>query len=112
MKISSIQALFLVIASFALLFVNSPYAEAQCSVPCTLIWNDEFDGNSLDDSKWEYQYGDGTGYGISGWGNNELQYYTDSQALVNSGLLTIRAEKLPSGTQIGGKDYILSLIHI
>ncbi len=45
-----------------------------------LIWNDEFNGNSLDMSKWSYQ----TGYYLSsdpgtwGWGNAELEYYTDS----------------------------------
>lgn len=45
-----------------------------------LIWNDEFDGNALDMSKWSYQ----TGYYLSsdpgtwGWGNAELEYYTDS----------------------------------
>lgn len=45
-----------------------------------LIWNDEFDTGSLNSSKWEYQYGDGKMVGLpSGWGNNEEQYYTNSQ---------------------------------
>lgn len=26
---------------------------------------------------WTYQIGDGCSEGICGWGNNELQYYTD-----------------------------------
>ena len=40
-----------------------------------LVWSDEFDGDSLDGSKWSYMLGDGTDYGLpSGWGNNELQY--------------------------------------
>jgi beta-glucanase (GH16 family) len=42
-----------------------------------LVWSDEFDGDSLDMSKWSYQYGTGASEGLTGWGNNELQFYTD-----------------------------------
>lgn len=56
-----------------------------------LVWSDEFDGNSLDTSKWNYD----TGYGgsIPGWGNNELQCYTDKDAnvKVKDGSLVITA---------------------
>ncbi len=44
----------------------------------SLVWEDNFDGFALDTTKWEYMYGDGSLYGLSGWGNNEWQYYTDS----------------------------------
>ncbi|WP_216679647.1 glycoside hydrolase family 16 protein [Hymenobacter siberiensis] len=37
-----------------------------------LIWSDEFTGGALDQSKWAYELGGG------GWGNNELQTYTNS----------------------------------
>ena len=37
----------------------------------TLAWSDEFDGNALDPSKWDY---DGS-RNASGWYNGELQYY-------------------------------------
>lgn len=51
----------------------------------TLVWNDEFDGNAVDPGKWAYMLGDGTLYGeTAGWGNQELQYYTDE--LANSGI--------------------------
>ena len=43
-----------------------------------LIWSDEFEGTALNTDNWEYQIGDGKFYGISGWGNEEEQYYTDS----------------------------------
>lgn len=59
-----------------------------------LIWDDEFDyEGKLDDSKWEYLIGNGTNYGIPGWGNNELQNYTDSldNVEVKDGLLRITA---------------------
>ena len=36
-----------------------------------LVWSDEFDGNQVDRSKWHYDTGN------NGWGNNELEYYTD-----------------------------------
>ena len=57
-----------------------------------LIWNDEFNGNSLDTTKWSYQIGNGlTASGNTGWGNNELQYYTDSKdnVYVSDGKLNI-----------------------
>ncbi len=44
-----------------------------------LVWSDEFEGDSLDQSKWSFQFGTGASEGLVGWGNNELQYYTDRQ---------------------------------
>ncbi len=54
-----------------------------------LVWSDEFDYEGLpDDTKWNYDVGG------SGWGNNELQYYTDTDnAYVEDGFLTITAKK-------------------
>jgi beta-glucanase (GH16 family) len=54
------------------------------------FWSDEFEGNGLPDpSKWGYDVGG------SGWGNNELQYYTSTanNVNVNEGLLIITAKK-------------------
>ncbi len=61
----------------------------------TLVWNDEFDGESLDLNKWDYQYGNGGEYGISGWGNNEWQYYLgrEENVRVEDGKLIITALK-------------------
>lgn len=56
-------------------------------------WLEEFDGNSLDASKWSYQNGTGAEYGIDGWGNNEQQYYTDDNLKVEDGELVITAKK-------------------
>ncbi len=44
----------------------------------TLVWSDEFDGASINTDNWGFQLGDGTEFGIPGWGNQELQIYTDS----------------------------------
>jgi beta-glucanase (GH16 family) len=50
-----------------------------------LVWNDEFDGDAVDTTKWNYDIG---GWG---WGNGEAQYYTprSENAFVENGLLTI-----------------------
>ncbi len=58
-----------------------------------LIWSDEFETDTLDTSKWEYMHGTGSQYGLTGWGNNELQYYTDrdENIYVEEGKLHIRA---------------------
>lgn len=47
----------------------------------SLVWADEFDepaGTLPNPDNWGYEIGDGTVNGIPGWGNSELQYYTDS----------------------------------
>lgn len=60
-----------------------------------LVWSDEFDGDSLDTSKWFYQYGTGSQYGLDGWGNSELEYYTDrtENVRVEDGKLILTAIK-------------------
>ena len=54
-----------------------------------LVWADEFNYNGLpDSSKWSYDVGG------KGWGNNELQYYTNADtanAFVRDGELYIKA---------------------
>jgi beta-glucanase (GH16 family) len=61
----------------------------------SLIWSDEFDGDVLDESKWSYDLGDGCdqGEGLCGWGNNELEFYTDrtENVFLDDGKLVIRA---------------------
>jgi len=55
----------------------------------TPVWSDEFtiDG-SPDATKWGYDIGG------NGWGNNELQYYTNGlNANINNGILKITAKK-------------------
>lgn len=77
---------------------TSPTAPRQYSFETTPHWQDEFNYTGLpDSSKWNYDLGG------SGWGNNELQYYTNnlSNAKVEDGKLTITARK----EQMEGKNY-------
>lgn len=54
-----------------------------------LLWHDEFDGREIDKTNWTYDLGGG------GWGNGEMQIYTDStdNARVEDGMLVITAQK-------------------
>lgn len=56
-----------------------------------LVWSDEFDYSGLPDAKkWGYDVGG------HGWGNHELEYYTDKRtenARVENGMLVIEARK-------------------
>jgi len=52
----------------------------------TLVWNDEFDGTRLDTSKW-------TAENIGSPRNNELQYYTPEDVLLQNGTLVLRSQK-------------------
>ncbi len=64
----------------------------------TPSWADEFDYTGKPDpAKWGYDLGG------SGWGNNELQSYTDriDNAAVDDGVLTITARR----EAFGGRDY-------
>lgn len=56
-----------------------------------LVWSDEFNETVPDTSKWTFEQG--TGY--YGWGNNELEYYTDrpENIGIQDGDLVIEARK-------------------
>ncbi len=58
-----------------------------------LVWNDEFNGKEIDTTKWDFQLGTGSQYGLVGWGNNELQYYRKENAFVKDGNLVLEARK-------------------
>lgn len=64
-----------------------------------LVWRDEFEsGAQPDEQLWSYQVGAG------GWGNNELQYYTNARtenARIEDGVLVIEARN----ESYGGAQY-------
>ena len=68
----------------------------------TLIWSDEFDGKNgslPDPSKWTYDIGG------SGWGNHELEYYTNRRenARIENGNLVITARQEPYNAPSGAE---------
>lgn len=64
------------------------------------------DDTGLDMDKWGYQLGDGSEYGIPGWGNNEQEYYKEENSYVSEGNLYIQAKL----EEYGGKTYTSSKI--
>ncbi len=87
-------------------------AEQNQSDDWNLVWADEFDGTQIDKSKWSYDIGnwivDGDGNGIApGWGNNELEYYTDSaeNSFIRDGKLVIKAVKEKTEDEFGSYEY-------
>jgi beta-glucanase (GH16 family) len=65
----------------------------------TLVWADEFEGTTLNAASWTYEIGNGCDVGICGWGNNELQLYTNSSdnSKLENGRLVITARKNGTG---------------
>lgn len=78
---------YLFLLAFGLLGSFNTYA--QCG---QMIWSDEFDGTAVDESKWGYDLGNGCPN--CGWGNSELQDYTNSSSniRINNGKLEIEAK--------------------
>lgn len=65
-------------AAFTVIIALASCAAAQDTQDdLELVWSDEFEGDELDTAKWSFMYGTGDQFGLVGWGNNELQYYTD-----------------------------------
>lgn len=70
-------ALVIVGMNFAPGTVDAAVTSANGSSSWKLVWNDEFNqtiGGAPDTSVWSYDIG----HGDSGWGNNEIQNYTNS----------------------------------
>ena len=68
---------------------NTGYTSPSSYSGYSLIWEEEFDGSSLDLSVWNYETG------ASGWGNNESQYYRsgNKNAELDQGYLRITAKE-------------------
>ncbi len=63
-----------------------------------IVWSDEFNGNSINLQNWSFETGNN-----NGWGNGELEYYTNSpqNAYVSNGVLHIVARQ----QTVNGYDY-------
>nr|WP_315795635.1 RICIN domain-containing protein [Paenibacillus sp. BIC5C1] len=76
---------------FSFLIALLPGTTTNAATNWNLVWSDEFNGSSLNTSNWSAEIGTGSG----GWGNNELQYYTNrtENLQVTGGNLVITARK-------------------
>lgn len=95
------------LALAASLYFSAPLA-AQDPDGWDLVWADEFDlpnGSSPDPVNWNFEIGDGCP-NLCGWGNAELQYYTDrtENVRIEEGELVIEVHKEP----FNGYDYTSS----
>jgi len=74
---------------------NAGYSTPTSYPGYTLAWSDEFSGTNLDLTSWNQEIGNGSG----GWGNNELEYYTNSlkNNFLSNGNLIIEARKEAAG---------------
>ena len=88
----------LTLSAIMLIFGNNLFAQSY-----KLVWSDEFNGTSLDQSKWNYETGNNNG------NNNEWEYYTTrSQNLYfDNGMMVIKAIK----EDYGGQHYTSARIN-
>ncbi len=77
---------------------NTGYTTPLSYPGYTLAWNDEFSGTVLDGTVWNQETGNN-----NGWGNNELENYTNSlkNTFLSNGNLIIEARK----ESFGGFNY-------
>ncbi len=52
-----------------------------------LVWSAEFDGTELNTEDWNFETGNN-----NGWGNDEVQYYTEDNTAIEDGVLKITAK--------------------
>ncbi|MGC4034824.1 MAG: glycoside hydrolase family 16 protein [Chitinophagaceae bacterium] len=86
-----LRSLSFLLCCFCLITACTHSQTTQNNKEWKMVWNDEFDYTGLPDpKKWGYDVGG------DGWGNHELEYYTNSRtenARVENGMLTIEARK-------------------
>ncbi|NJB85864.1 beta-glucanase (GH16 family) [Lewinella marina] len=76
---------------------NSPITTPSPAAPDReLVWSDEFNGEALDTTAWNYELGDGCP-NLCGWGNAERQHYTRDNHRLEDGHLVITARKEGEG---------------
>lgn len=83
--------------NYLLLISAFIFSTIKCDAQWTLVWSDDFNGTSINGYNWTFETGG------SGWGNSELENYTNRpvNATVSKGNLLIIAKK----ESYGGNSY-------
>ena len=88
-----------VFAAGTSIFILSFFVSFACLVSCNnkpsssdstnyeLVWSDEFNGNAVDTTSWNFETGG------SGWGNHEQEYYQRANATVSDSNLVIEGRR-------------------
>lgn len=85
-----------------LLWVCIPKSTLGASPPTSswhLIWADEFDGPTVDETKWRVE-------DAALVKNNEMQYYAPDEVYIENGCLVLRSR----ARKMGGRDYTSGLV--
>lgn len=100
MSAPSVRLLPILASAGLVLYAAAGVADDSPPAGWRLTWSDEFAGEAIDRTKWDFDLGNGfynydAETWISGWGNGELQFYTrePENALVRDGQLHLRAIK-------------------
>jgi len=103
-----IKILFLTIALLSLLSCSNILVfgdDKMTNDNWELVWEDDF--NEINTSFWKFEIGNGYPRN-PGWGNNELQYYTEDNVYIEDGYLVIEARKEKKYDSFGSYDYTSS----
>ena len=92
-------ALAVTMIASGLVITKNQTSDVKAADTWNLVWSDEFNGTSLDTSVWSYEIGNGSW----GWGNGEVEYYTNrtDNVKVADDCLQIIAKK----ENYGGQQY-------
>ena len=95
----SLSSLAVCLVAFGILTGLAPSASAVTN----LVWSDEFNGTTLDTTKWNFDLGNSSTIAGGGWGNQEKETYTSrtNNVYVANGLLHI----IVLNDQGGGAPY-------
>lgn len=93
-KITNALAVGLIRDNDAPIYTEDGYSTPTSHYGYELEWSDEFSGDALNTDFYNYDLGDGCP-NLCGWGNRELQVYTDQSENISleNGKLIIRASK-------------------
>ncbi len=94
----AVIALLFIKCKIPLTAVNPTSSRFQTSttlMPQTLVWEEQFNADTIDNKTWTYDLGNGCEIKNCGWGNSELEYYTSRKenARNENGHLVIEARK-------------------